>query len=330
MSVEAHSAPPNGRFDRMIHHRIVAFACIALSLALAACGGSGKPSISAPEENSRTLQLEFPPGGVVEHQLPFRIPGGVPPFKSSIDGCPDWVTLFPDQGILAGSAPVEDHGRTFFCTYFITDSAFVGGRTLSHGLRLVIGSSKAADSLSLPQLSKVHLAVGTFYSEELPVAAGGVPPYVYSFTCVGGVLPSGMGFGPETRVFAGTPDARFRDSCTYTATDRSQPTKTVSKAVEVEVSSRASTLSLPSPEKLSLTVGTYHVAALPAATGGVGPYTYSFTCAGGQLPSGLGSTARSSGAPTLSASSPTRTPSHASSAPCYSSRTTNGPSEGGT
>ena len=97
-----------------------------------------------------------------------------------------------------------------------------------------------------------------------------------------------MGFGPETRVFAGTPDARFRDSCTYTATDRSQPTKTVSKAVEVEVSSRASTLSLPSPEKLSLTVGTYHVAALPAATGGVGPYTYSFTCAGGQLPSGLG------------------------------------------
>ena len=167
MSVEPHSACPNGRFDRMIHHGIAAFACIALSFALAACGGSGKPSVSALEEKSRTLQLEFPPGGAVEHQLPFRIPGGVPPFKSSINDCPDWVTLFSDQGILAGSAPVEDHGRTFFCTYLITDSAIFGRRALSHGLRLVVGSSKAADSLSLPQLSKVNLAVGTFHSEEI-------------------------------------------------------------------------------------------------------------------------------------------------------------------
>ena len=72
------------------------------------------------------LQLDFPPGDAVEHQLPLRISKGVPPFMSSIDGCPDWVTLFPDQGILAGSAPAEERGRTFFCTYLITDSDIFG------------------------------------------------------------------------------------------------------------------------------------------------------------------------------------------------------------
>ncbi len=278
----------------MIHYGIVTFACIALSFALAACGGSGKPSVSAPEEKSRTLQLEFPPGGAVEHQLPFRIPGGVPPFKSSIDGCPDWVTLFPDQGILAGSAPVEDHGRIFFCIYLINDSSLFGKRALSHGLRLVVGPSIAADSLSLPQLSKVNIAIRTFHSEELPAAAGGVPPYTYSFTCIGGVLPSGMGFGSATRVFAGTPDARFRDSCTYTATDSSQPAVTVSRAVEVEVSGRA-VIPLSLPQDFVLTSPPGAVVSFPMerrarvgfapATGGVAPYTYEIL--GCELPRGL-------------------------------------------
>lgn len=84
------------------------------------------------------LQLDFPPGDAVEHQLPLRISGGVPPFESSIDGCPDWVTLFPDQGILAGSAPTEERGRTFFCTYLIADSDIFGSNKLSYGLRLTI------------------------------------------------------------------------------------------------------------------------------------------------------------------------------------------------
>ena len=68
-----------------------------------------------------------------------------------------------------------------------------------------------------------------------PAATGGVQPYAYSLTCAGGMLPSGMGFAPETRTFAGTPDTPFRDSCTYTVTDSSQPAATISRAVEVEV-----------------------------------------------------------------------------------------------
>ena len=139
------------------------------------------------------------------------------------------------------------------------------------------------------------LTVGTFHSRALPAASGGVQPYTYSFTCTGGQLPSGTGFAPATRVFAGTPGARFRDSCTYTVTDSSQPAATDSVAVEVEVRGAGTdTLSLPLPSMLSLTsltsltVGTFHSGALPAASGGVQPYTYSFTCTGGQLPSGMG------------------------------------------
>ena len=69
----------------------------------------------------------------------------------------------------------------------------------------------------------------------LPEATGGVQPYEYSFACGGEELPPGMSFAPETRRFAGTPDAAFRDSCTYSVTDSAQPAQTFSATVEVIV-----------------------------------------------------------------------------------------------
>ena len=274
----------------MKYIRTVIHVCFALSLA--ACGGRGL-SIDLPGRGQFALELNFPPGQAVEHRLPFRISGGVRPYESSIDGCPDWVTLFPDQGILAGTGPAVDSGKTFFCTFRVTESdpGFRPARSVSYLLRLTVGSSAPFVSLSLPLLSTVSLTVGTFHSEALPAASGGVEPYTYSFTCAGGALPSGMGFAPATRMFAGTPDARFRDSCTLTVTDSSQPAATASIAVEVEVTGGVTPpLTLPPfPSKISLTVGTFHSGeALPAASGGVEPYTYSFTCAGGALPSGMG------------------------------------------
>ena len=264
----------------------IILACLALSLA--ACGGSHL-SVDLPG-GGETLRLEFSPGQAVEHRLPFRISGGIPSYESSIEGCPDWVTLFPDQGVLAGMAPGEDRGKTYICTYRVTESdpGSRPARTVSYGLRLVVGSD-VTQPLALPRLSKVNLSVGTFHDEALPVAAGGVQPYTYSFTCAGGSLPSGMGFAPATRRFAGTPDARFRDSCTYSVTDSAQPAETVSRAVEVEVTGAATQpLALPRLSKVNLSVGTFHDEALPVAAGGVQPYTYSFTCAGGSLPSGMG------------------------------------------
>ena len=271
----------------MKYIRTVIHVCFALSLA--ACGGRGL-SIDLPGRG-QALDLNFPSVQAVEHRLPFRISGGVRPYESSIDGCPDWVRLFPDQGILAGTGPAVDSDKTFFCTFRVTESdpGFRPARSVSYVLRLTVRPSTPFVSLSLPLLSKVSLTVGTFHSEALPAASGGVAPYTYSFTCAGGALPSGMGFAPATRMFAGTPDARFRDSCTLTVTDSSQPAVTASGAVEIEVTGGTPPLTLPPlRSKMSLTVGTFQSEALPAASGGVAPYTYSFTCAGGALPSGMG------------------------------------------
>ena len=135
--MKAHTLHPNGWSDWMKHYRSLAHACIALACivisgALAACGGSSGPSVSAPEE---PLKFDFIPEHVREYQLPFRISGVTPPLATSIDGCPDWVRLLPDQGILVGLAPTEDRGRTFLCTYSITR---FGGRIESYGLRLTV------------------------------------------------------------------------------------------------------------------------------------------------------------------------------------------------
>ena len=225
----------------MKHIRPLVLVCFTLWLA--ACGG-GDLALSLPdaprdqthpeETPDQPLRLDFPPGRPVEHQLPFRISGGVPPYEASIDGCPTWVILFPDQRILAGTAPVSEGGQTFFCTYVVTDSAILGPpQSRSFGLRLEVESS-AALQLTSPAIPELN--IGVFYgSEPLPRATGGVQPYTYSFTCAGGALPAGMGFAPETRVFAGTPDAQFHDSCTYSVTDSSQPAMTASQAVEVLV-----------------------------------------------------------------------------------------------
>ena len=267
--------------------RTVIHVCFALSLA--ACSG-GHLSVDLPG-GAQTLELGFPAGQAVQHRLPLRISGGTRPYESSIDGCPDWVTLVPDQRILAGTAPVADSGKTFFCTFRVTESdpGFRPARSVSSGLRLVV---TAPQPLTLPLPTTISLPVGTFYNEALPVATGGVPPYAYSFTCAGGMLPSGMGFAPETLMFAGTPDTSFRDSCTYTVTDSSQPAATVSRAVEVEVAAAATRpleltriFEARPGNELTLKIGRRSQTTFQAASGGVAPYTYELTdCT---LPDGL-------------------------------------------
>ncbi len=255
--------------------------CACLVLSLAACSG-GQLSVDLPGDRTGTLDLDFPPERAVEHRLPFRISGGFPPYTVTIAGCPGWATLFPDQAILAGTSPAEDQGRSFFCTYRVTDSA-TPPMSKSFGLRLNVG---LPEPLVLPAVDDQTFMPGTYRSIALPAASDGIRPYTYAFTCANGSLPPGIGFAPETRILAGTPTAGFRDSCTYSVTDSAEPPVTVSNALQVRVTS--ANLALPRPSDISLSIAAFYSHTLPTASGGVRPYTYAFTCAGGTFPPGIG------------------------------------------
>ena len=204
---------------------------------------------------------------------------------------PSGMGFAPATRVFAGTPDARFRDS---CTYTVTDRSRPIATVTAAVEVEVIGA--ATQPLALPPLGKLTLRVGTFHSELLPVAMGGVQPYAYSFDCAGGQLPSGTGFAPTTRAFAGTPDARFRDSCTYTVTDRSRPSATVTAAVEVEVIGAATQpLAFPGdvvvgdgdspPNLVSLTVERRAWIMLAEASGGVQPYTYEFEC---ELPRGLG------------------------------------------
>ncbi len=274
----------------------------------AACGGGGL-SIERPvgevEEIPATelLELEFVAGQPREYQLPFSIPGFFRPYETGMEDCPEWVSLHQNQGILAGMAPDGDRGKGFLCTYTVTeaDPGFRPQRSMTYGLHLVVEVTGGAGSLSLPTPDPIELTVGTYFGKQLAEATDGVRPYTYDFTCAGGPLPSGMGFARATGVFAGTPDTNFRDSCTYTVTDSAQPPATRSRAVEVEVTGGAGSLSLPNHvvpgNVLRLRVGERARITFKEASGGARPYTYELRCpdpapgtfpAPSLLPPGLG------------------------------------------
>ena len=200
-------------------------------------------SVDLPE-GKQTLDLEFPVDQAVEHRLP-RISGGVQPYESSIDGCPDWVTLFAVQGILAGTGPAVDSGKTFFCTFRVTESdpGFRPARSVSYGLRLTVSveqplelpmeimdaleAAEKSGRVAVPPVQTgehVHkqltFKIGRYGGILFPVASGGVEPYTYEL--VDCVLPAGLEFHSNTRVLSGTPNAEYRGpNCTYRVTDSS-------------------------------------------------------------------------------------------------------------
>ena len=253
-----------------------------MSLSLVGCGG-GHLSVDLPERK-QTLDLDFPREQAVEHRLP-RISGGTRPYESSIDGCPDWVTLFPDQGILAGTGPAVDSGKTFFCTFRVTESdpGFRPARSVSYGLRLTV-SSPLAKPLKLTRIfedkpgDELTLKIGRRSQTNFKVASGGVAPYTYEL--VDCVLPAGLAFHSNTHVLSGTPNAEYRGpNCTYRVTDNSSASVSLSFVLVVEPLEardwrfRTRTVAPGGPCVLPGS-GRIEVATFPRAHGGEGSERY--------------------------------------------------------
>ena len=258
---------------------------LCFALALVACGG-GELSIDAPGDGDmETLELEFDPGELDEHPLP-DISGGVPPYTSRINGCPGWVTFIPDQGVIAGTAPFEDSGGTFFCTYTVRDSSEPLPQTTSLGLRLVVVSPEPLDLPSFSFGAELTLKIGRSSQIQFPAASGGVEPYRYDLAdCM---LPDGLEFHPSTRILSGTPDAEYRGpNCTYRVTDYREtdsesPPMSVSRSFVLVVEPleagdwrfRTRTVDEPGGRCVEPGDESEGVATMPAAHGGEGAARY--------------------------------------------------------
>ena len=252
---------------------------LCMSLSLVGCGG--QLSVDLPE-GKQTLELSFPPGQAVERPLP-RVSGGLRPYESSIEGCPDWVALIPDQRILAGTAPIADGGKTFFCTFRVTESdpGFLPARSVSYGLQLVVTPTQ---SLKLTRIFKnqldneLTLKIGRRSQIEFQAASGGVAPYTYEL--VDCTLPAGLEFHSSTRVLSGTPNAEYRGAnCTYRVTDSSPASVSRSFVLVVEpLERRAWRFRTRTVEPGGPCVipgsGPIQVATFPRAHGGEGSEAY--------------------------------------------------------
>ncbi len=157
--------------------------------------------------------------------------------------------------------------------------------------------------LALTFPSSPNGTVGTAYSVTL-AATGGIGPYTYSVSV--GTLPAGLTLNASTGAITGTPTTAVSGpaaNITFKVTDSESPavSATASGAINIAAPPK---LSLPFPPGANGTVGTAYSVTL-AATGGIGPYTYSVSA--GTLPAGLtlnASTGAITGTPTTAVSGP--------------------------
>ncbi|KQC00757.1 putative Ig domain-containing protein [Pedobacter sp. Hv1] len=146
------------------------------------------------------------------------------------------------------------------------------------------------DPLSIPAATLADGTVNTPYTiQTIPAAIGGTTPYTYAATN----LPPGLSFNTTTREITGTPTTVGTFIVAVTVTDAEN--KTVNRNYSIKVTEA---LSLPAKTLADGTVGAVYVTeTLPAALGGVGPYTYAAV----NVPPGLSfntTTRQVSGTPT--------------------------------
>lgn len=151
-----------------------------------------------------------------------------------------------------------------------------------------------AGSLTLTTSTLPNGKVGTAYSATIGVTGGTAP---YNCTITAGSLPVGLSLGADCQV-SGTPTTAGTSTISVTATDSSNPSKTVTGPETIVITPAA--LSLSTSPLPNGTVGTPYSGTIVVA-GGTAPYTCVLT-SGSSLPTGLsmGSGCTVSGTPQTS------------------------------
>ena len=142
------------------------------------------------------------------------------------------------------------------------------------------GASGAPSQLAFASSSLPAGAVGSAYSQTVPVSGGTTP---YSFSVKSGTLPTGLSLNTATGVISGTPSASGESTFAVGVADSHSPQQTAQQSFTITIALHSSvtitTNSLPNGS----TSNSY--SSTLAATGGVAPYSWSISS--GSLPSGL-------------------------------------------
>ena len=194
--------------------------------------------------------------------------GGVGSFTYSLStGLPSGVTFTAGTRSLAGNPTATLSSTTF--TYTATDSE---GITQTTTFTIVVTTAAVALGFGTSTIANQAWLVGTAVSVSLPAATGGTGDKTYSLSPT---LPAGATFTASTRVLAGTPSATFT-SATFTYTAEDDDGTTVELTFTIVVTASAITFASTIAAQAWI-VGTSVSLTLPAASGGVGTFTYSLS-----------------------------------------------------
>ncbi|WP_430715484.1 putative Ig domain-containing protein, partial [Ralstonia flaminis] len=216
--------------------------------------------------------------------------GGTAPYTYTVTAgtLPAGLSLNSSTGTLSGTPTA---GGTFNLTITATDAnSYTGTRSLS----LTVGAA----TLTVSPSTVPGATVSTAYSQSVSTS-GGTAPYTYAVTA--GTLPAGMTLS-SAGVLSGTPTAGGNFNFTVTSTDSSTGTGApyaAGRAYTLTVASPTMAIT-PASGALNGVAGTAYSRNF-SASGGTGPYTYTFVVNSGSLPTGLSwntGTATLSGTPT--------------------------------
>ncbi len=219
--------------------------------------------------------------------------GGRPPLEYSVTGLPSGLEFITTTRVITGTptqvevgnvtykvVDQDDDQDTVTFTITVTDlSENLGGNYNNNNNNSNIGNNNGgtitAPALTLTDTSGFALKVGQQFTQQLPAANGGTPPYQYAVTA----LPPGLTFNRGSHTLSGTPTTPGATNITYWVTDANSNRASDDFTITVN----AAPLSLGDTIGFSATVGEPFTQQLPAATGGSSPYAYGVTT----LPAGL-------------------------------------------
>ncbi|WP_316765939.1 putative Ig domain-containing protein [Pedobacter frigiditerrae] len=225
------------------------------------------------------------PNGTVGTLYPTQVipaaTGGSTPYTYVATNLPPGLSFNPATREITGTPTTSG---PYVVNVVATDA---DGNQASNNYTIVV-----KDPLVLPTSPLADGTVGiTYATQTILPATGGTGPYTYSALN----LPPGLSFNPATREITGTPTTAGTYAIPVTVTDSEGRTTTSNYSIRVKDPLTLANQTLPDG---NVSVA-YPTQTLPAANGGVGPYTYAAI----NLPPGLNfnpATRQITGTPTQS------------------------------